>query len=267
MKISEINEGHRVAALSWGKFHRNLESELRRHPLDRTSATELIKISKDEYDRLVEISPFIPKKVLNEFNKKFKKNTLLTKPPVGNTIIATDIFKMDEESRKSMINEVNETIISQNNLQLAKENKVNSQVAKFRKSFYALNNRFPTKEEVRKNMKYINDADYESDNSVDLEKGEINLEIGADEYIEDNPLGDLEEEVSINDNEEEENVEEENAEEENAEEENEENEVAEEENEVVEEEENEVAEEEDVVVEEGENNEDGESNNSIESSV
>ena len=260
LKISEINEGHRVAALSWGKFHRNLESELRRHPLDRTSATELIKISKDEYDRLVEISPFIPKNVLNEFNKKFKKNTLLTKPPVGNTIIATDIFKMDEESRKSMINEVNETIISQNNLQLAKENKVNSQVAKFRKSFYALNNRFPTKEEVRKNMKYINDADYESDNSVDLEKGEINLEIGDDEYIEDNPLGDLEEEVSINEEEENEVVAE--------------NEVAEEENEVVEEEENEVAEEEDVVVEEedvvveeGENNEDGESSNSIESSV
>ena len=28
LKISEINEGHRVALLSWGKFHRNLESEL-----------------------------------------------------------------------------------------------------------------------------------------------------------------------------------------------------------------------------------------------
>ena len=28
LKISEINEGHRIATLSWGKFHRNLETEL-----------------------------------------------------------------------------------------------------------------------------------------------------------------------------------------------------------------------------------------------
>ena len=45
LKISEINEGHRVAMLSWGKFSRNLEAELSRHPLDRTLASELIKIS------------------------------------------------------------------------------------------------------------------------------------------------------------------------------------------------------------------------------
>jgi hypothetical protein len=46
LKISELNEGHRVSLLSWGKFHVDIESELSRHPLDRMPASELIKISK-----------------------------------------------------------------------------------------------------------------------------------------------------------------------------------------------------------------------------
>ena len=57
LKIAELNEGHRVASLSWGKFYRNLKTELTRHPLDRMPSKELIKISRDEYDRLVELSP------------------------------------------------------------------------------------------------------------------------------------------------------------------------------------------------------------------
>ena len=35
LKISELNEAHRVASLSWGKFFRNIKTELSRHPLDR----------------------------------------------------------------------------------------------------------------------------------------------------------------------------------------------------------------------------------------
>ena len=188
LKISEINEGHRVALLSWGKFHRNLESELTRHPLDRTNASELIKMSKEEYNRLVEISPFISKGVTNEFNNKFKGNNDLTKPEIGNVINSTDIYTMDTTARQLMIDELNDTINSKNNIILKKEEKKDSQVEKFKNSFFSLNSRFPTKEEINKNMKYINEDNYsshsdiESVDSYDLEKGtkqeNINLEIG-----------------------------------------------------------------------------------------
>ena len=124
LKISEINEGHRVALLSWGKFHRHIETELRRHPLDRTGASEMIKFSKEEYNRLVEISPFIPKKVLKEFNKKFKKNKELTKPEIGNVINSMNIYEMNTDDRQKMIDELNENIISKNNALLKKERKL-----------------------------------------------------------------------------------------------------------------------------------------------
>ena len=70
LKISELNESHRVASLSWGKFYRDINAELIRHPLDRIPADEFIKNCKEEYNRLVEISPFIPQKILNNFQRK-----------------------------------------------------------------------------------------------------------------------------------------------------------------------------------------------------
>ena len=190
LKISEINEGHRVASLSWGKFHRNIESELTRHPLDRTDASEMIKVSKEEYNRLVEISPFIPKKVLKEFNKKFKKNQTLTKPEIGNTLKSTDIFIMDKEERQKMIDELNENINLKNNTILKKEEKANSKLDKFRSSFYSLNNRFPTQQEIRDNLKYIQDNSSDSENSIDLEKGVVEENLELDIIENDNPVDD-----------------------------------------------------------------------------
>ena len=193
LKISEINEGHRTALLSWGKFHRNIDSELRRHPLDRSGASEMIKFSKEEYNRLVEISPYIPKKVLGEFNNKFKKNDSLTKPEIGNVINSMDIYEMDLEERQKMIDELNDTIISKNNALLKKEQKIETHIDKFKKSFYSLNNRNPTKDEIDKHMIFLNEDNYnsegDSDNSNDLENGpveDINLEIGENNEEEDN---------------------------------------------------------------------------------
>ena len=48
LRVNELQEGHRVASLSWGKYSRNLKYELSRHPKDRTPITEMMKISKQE---------------------------------------------------------------------------------------------------------------------------------------------------------------------------------------------------------------------------
>jgi len=107
LKISEINEGHRIATLSWGKFHRNLETELTKHPYDRMKPNELLNLSKEEYNRLIEISPPIDKKILKLFNSKFSSNLNLYKPVIGNTINSVNIYKMSDEERKKMIGEIN----------------------------------------------------------------------------------------------------------------------------------------------------------------
>ena len=46
LKISELNEGHRSASISWGKFYNNLKTIVLRHPLDRLSQMKLLKFIK-----------------------------------------------------------------------------------------------------------------------------------------------------------------------------------------------------------------------------
>ena len=65
-KISEINEGHRIAALSWDKFSRNIRIQLSQKPKYRESSGVLMKYEKDEFDRLMEISPDIPDEIILE---------------------------------------------------------------------------------------------------------------------------------------------------------------------------------------------------------
>jgi len=157
LKVSELNEAHRIASLSWGKFYRDINAELIRHPLDRIPADEFIKKCKEEYNRLVEISPFIPNKILLKFNNKFKNNDDLIKPEIGDVINATDIYLMDKMERKSMVDNLNKEITMQNKLIEQKIGNKQTRKEQFRTSFYNLNRRYPTEAEFKKNIKYIED--------------------------------------------------------------------------------------------------------------
>jgi hypothetical protein len=107
LKISEINEGHRAASISWGKFYNNLKTIGLRHPLDRISPNIIIKIYQDEYDRLLEISPSFLQSVLKKFNTNFKKNNELIKPEIGNKLDPTPVFQMSDDERNKMIDSIN----------------------------------------------------------------------------------------------------------------------------------------------------------------
>ena len=72
LKISELNEGHRVASISWDKYQRNIKIELARDPLERTDAKNFIKICRQEYDRLMETSPALDQDIINSFMSTFK---------------------------------------------------------------------------------------------------------------------------------------------------------------------------------------------------
>jgi hypothetical protein len=94
LKISELNESHRVSSISWDKFARNIRIELAKSPDERSDAGSFIKICRQEFDRLMETSPRIPDGTVSEFIKKFKGNTNeeidrfkdLKKPDICDTI-------------------------------------------------------------------------------------------------------------------------------------------------------------------------------------
>ncbi len=145
LKISELNESNRVAYLSWGKFYRDVKTELLKHPLDRMRPKELLKLSKNEYDRLVEISPPIPQKIIDEFNSKTKSDISngLRKPEMCDKITPTKAFELSLIEREEIKN-----LIQNKEIKPDIVKPPNPRLENFKKTFFEVNNREPTKEEI-----------------------------------------------------------------------------------------------------------------------
>ncbi len=85
LRYSEIYEGHRISALAWAKLSRNIEIELALHRDKRKSCRDFLKVSRAEYDNLMEGSPSIDLDVIQMFNKKFEnKYPNIRKPIIVN---------------------------------------------------------------------------------------------------------------------------------------------------------------------------------------
>ena len=74
LKVAELNEGHRASAIAWDKFYRNIKVELAKKPEERTDVNQMIKICKEEFDRLMETSPVIGDDIVRQFKKAFKNS-------------------------------------------------------------------------------------------------------------------------------------------------------------------------------------------------
>ena len=95
LKVAELMEGHRIAGISWGKLQRNIAIELALDPSRRVLQNDFLKISRSEYDRLIEAGPIIDDGVIKQFNKKFK-NYEVSVPSICNGLDKCNIYKIDK---------------------------------------------------------------------------------------------------------------------------------------------------------------------------
>lgn len=80
LKISQLNEAHRVAAISWDKFYRKIKVEISKCPTERQNVEIYIKHCTEEFDRLMETSPNIEEIIIKRFQHTFeKKNPTIKK--------------------------------------------------------------------------------------------------------------------------------------------------------------------------------------------
>jgi hypothetical protein len=154
LKITQLNESHRVSAISWDKFYRNIKIELAKHPDERIDVSHLIKVSKEEYDRLMETSPNIHDKIIKAFKKEFKKYDNSHKsdsfpkiitPEICDSLVSTELIRnqwSSEENKNKKINKI-----------MNKEKENLEIVRNFQKTFFDVNNREPLESEVLDNLK------------------------------------------------------------------------------------------------------------------
>lgn len=122
LKISELNEAHRVSSISWDKFYRKIRVELAKPPQERQMVHDFLKACTEEFDRLMETSPNIDKNVIGLFDKTFNDSldpekqrmfAQLKKPEICDALesIEMSLFKEDETEKrhtnfKKMVNDV-----------------------------------------------------------------------------------------------------------------------------------------------------------------
>ena len=158
LKITQLNEAHRVSSISWDKFYRNIKIELAKHPSERMNVNHMIKLCKEEYDRLMETSPSIPEKIIKEFSQHFKGEIYkkIVKPDICDALIPTDDFRnpwYNDENKLKAENDLNKNqILKENKIKKREENNykdVNDFIILFKK----INNRDPMDTEVFDNLK------------------------------------------------------------------------------------------------------------------
>jgi len=106
LRYAENMESHRVAAQCWSKLSRNIQVELTQDPDHRTNAHDFMKITKAEYDRLIEQSPLIPPNILETFRKNFKKHPnmdKINKPEICDGLELCEIYEPTTEEKVSNI--------------------------------------------------------------------------------------------------------------------------------------------------------------------
>jgi len=72
LKISELNESHRVASIAWDKFYRKIKLEIAKSPDERSDVDVFLKNCSEEFDRLTETSPDIDESILKSFKATFE---------------------------------------------------------------------------------------------------------------------------------------------------------------------------------------------------
>lgn len=199
LKISELKESHRASQISWDKFGRNIRIELAKAPAERMDAGHFIKLSRRDYDHLMENSPPIPPYIVRRFHSTFKgeegskKREIydrLKKPDICDSIVIsaderhpwyTDpqkyLLEKNIEQNNIEMTELNimtskEQLQSDKREQDAHRQKMTMRVDDFVHEFFTMYARSPTKLEI---MDHFRGCDHPELLREYVEKYELNL--------------------------------------------------------------------------------------------
>ena len=97
MMSAEKSETHATMARQFAAYYRNISLELALNPRDRTDCLELCKACRNEYDRLMNVAPSVPQKIINQFKTNFPHTK--NKPDVANGLSDMHIWDRTEETK------------------------------------------------------------------------------------------------------------------------------------------------------------------------
>ena len=167
LKISELNEAHRVSAIHWDKFYRKIKIELSKPTDERQNIIDFLKICTEEFDRLMETSPIIQKSIISLFQSTFTNKNMtilqkeafekLKKPEICDSLesVELSIYLPDKtETIKSQYKNILSDVVSNISSANTKDSKnmKNNVISNFVNLFESEMLRKPNLEEMESNL-------------------------------------------------------------------------------------------------------------------
>lgn len=174
LKITQLNEAHRVATIAWDKFYRNIKIQLAKHPDERIEVSQMLKMAKEEFDRLIETSPNIPENVVSKFKLQFQNSPNfkdIKKPEICDELVST------QNMRNQWYTNASGHFMSLPD----KEEVLKRQITDFKKDFLKMNGRQPLAFEIVDNLKdnvepkqinmlqqFCNELEYTNESKIEM---------------------------------------------------------------------------------------------------
>ena len=90
LRSAEKAESHRHAAISWGKLYRSIYVEMSLSRDKRKPVTDFMRMSKNEYDRLIDNNPNVKRSIFMKFSARAANNPSIILPEeCGNLLHAS----------------------------------------------------------------------------------------------------------------------------------------------------------------------------------
>lgn len=96
--FAKRTEAHRIASIQYSKLGRFLSIELTLPKSERISAKDVLKITKDSIERLLETSPAVPEVIIKKYKEAFKEYTDVAHPDITNGLRKVFIYSREVAS-------------------------------------------------------------------------------------------------------------------------------------------------------------------------
>ena len=94
-------EAHRISAIQYQKISKFLTIELSLPKSERVAAKDILKITREQIERLMEISPAVPESIITKYKNRFKNNTDVAQPEIIQGFKKVHINKFVEATPES----------------------------------------------------------------------------------------------------------------------------------------------------------------------
>jgi hypothetical protein len=96
--FAKRSEAHKISSMTYAKIHKFIVIELSLPRKERMKAKDMLKIIREQLERLAETSPQIPDPIIAMFNEKFHDQKNVSKPEITNGLDPIRVYVENSEA-------------------------------------------------------------------------------------------------------------------------------------------------------------------------